>query len=90
MTMDAAALQATLEELGAEYTKRLGLRVKTAAPGEVTLTLPVTPELIHGGGVVCGQAILAAAHFPREGHSAAAYGAGMLPEAICSLLGAAA
>ena len=61
MQMDAAGLQATLEQLGAEYTKRLGLRVKTAAPGEVTLTLPVTPELIHGGGVVCGQAILAAA-----------------------------
>jgi uncharacterized protein (TIGR00369 family) len=59
--MDAAGLQATLEELGAEYTKRLGLRVETAAPGEVTLTLPVTPELVHGGGVLCGQAILAAA-----------------------------
>ena len=40
--MDAAGLQATLEELGAEYTKRLGLRVETAAPGEVTLTPPVT------------------------------------------------
>ena len=59
--MDAAGLQATLEELAADYTKRLGLRVETAAPGEVTLTLPVTPELVHGGGVLCGQAILAAA-----------------------------
>jgi uncharacterized protein (TIGR00369 family) len=61
MPMDAAGLQATLEELGAEYTKRLGLRVDTVAPGEVTLTLPVTPELVHAGGVLCGQAILAAA-----------------------------
>jgi uncharacterized protein (TIGR00369 family) len=61
MPMDAAGLQATLEELAADYTKRLGLRVETAAPGEVTLTLPVTPELVHGGGVLCGQAILAAA-----------------------------
>jgi hypothetical protein len=59
--MDAAALQATLEELAADYTKRLGLRVETVAPGEVTLTLPVTPELVHAGGVLCGQAILAAA-----------------------------
>ncbi len=50
-----------LEELAAEYTKRLGLRVETVAPGEVTLTLPVTPELVHAGGVLCGQAILAAA-----------------------------
>jgi uncharacterized protein (TIGR00369 family) len=59
--MDAAGLQAMLEALAADYTKRLGLRVETAAPGEVTLTLPVTPELVHGGGVLCGQAILAAA-----------------------------
>jgi len=59
MAIDAAGLQATLEKLAAEYTKRLGLRVETAAPGEVTLTLPVTPELVHGGGVLCGQAILA-------------------------------
>ena len=61
MRMDAAELQATLDQLGADYTKRLRLRVDTAAPGEVTLTLPVTPELIHAGGVLCGQAILAAA-----------------------------
>ena len=61
MAIDAAGLQATLEKLAAEYTKRLGLRVETSAPGEVTLTLPVTPELVHGGGVLCGQAILAAA-----------------------------
>src|SRR5438270_12568807 len=59
--MDAAALQATFEGLAADYTKRLGLRVETVAPGEVTLILPVTPELVHAGGVLCGQAILAAA-----------------------------
>jgi uncharacterized protein (TIGR00369 family) len=61
MMIDVAGLQATLDELAADYTKRLGLRVEMATPGEVTLTLPVTPELVHGGGVVCGQAILAAA-----------------------------
>ena len=59
--MDAAALQATLDGLAADYTKRLGLRVETVAPGEVTLTLPITPELVHAGEVLCGQAILAAA-----------------------------
>lgn len=59
--MDAAALQAIFEGLAADYTRRLGLRVETVAPGEVTLTLPVTPELVHAGGVLCGQAILAAA-----------------------------
>ncbi len=59
--MDAAALQATLDQVAANYTRRLGLRVETVAPGEVTLTLPITPELVHAGGVLCGQAILAAA-----------------------------
>ncbi len=59
--MDAAALQATLDRLAADYTKRLGLRVEAGAPGEVTLTLPITPDLVHAGGVLCGQAILAAA-----------------------------
>ena len=59
--MDAAALQATLDKLAADYTRRLGLRVETVSPGEVTLTLPITRELVHAGGVLCGQAILAAA-----------------------------
>lgn len=59
--MEAAALQATLDELAADYTKRLGLRVETVEPGRVTLRLPVSPELVHAGGVLCGQAILAAA-----------------------------
>jgi uncharacterized protein (TIGR00369 family) len=59
--MDAAALQATLDRLAADYVKRLHLRVETVAPGEVTLTLPVSPELVHAGGVLCGQAIMSAA-----------------------------
>jgi len=59
--MDAAALQETLDGIAAEYVKRLGLRVETVAPGEVTLALPVTPQLVHAGGVLCGQAIMSAA-----------------------------
>ncbi|HEY2560873.1 MAG TPA: PaaI family thioesterase [Caldimonas sp.] len=59
--MDAAALQATLDRVAADYVKRLHLRVETVAPGEVTLTLPVSPELVHAGGVLCGQAIMSAA-----------------------------
>ena len=59
--MDAAELQATLDRIAADYVKRLQLRVETVAPGEVTLTLPVSPELVHGGGVLCGQAIMSAA-----------------------------
>ena len=59
--MDAAALQATLDRVAADYVKRLGLRVETVEPGQVTLSLPVSAEIVHAGGVVCGQAILAAA-----------------------------
>ena len=59
--MDAAALQATLDSLAAECVKRLGMRVETVEPGQVTLSLPVSAEIVHAGGVVCGQAILAAA-----------------------------
>jgi uncharacterized protein (TIGR00369 family) len=59
--MDAAALQATLEKLAADYVKRLGLRVNAADRGHVTLSLPVSPELVHAGGVLCGQAIMSAA-----------------------------
>ena len=59
--MDVAALQATLDSLAAECVKRLGMRVETVEPGQVTLSLPVSAEIVHAGGVVCGQAILAAA-----------------------------
>jgi len=59
--MDAAALQATLDRLAAECVKRLGLRVESVEPGQVTLSLPVSADIVHAGGVVCGQAILAAA-----------------------------
>ena len=59
--MDAAALQATLDRLAADYVKRLGLRVESVQPGQVTLSLPVSAEIVHAGGAVCGQAIMAAA-----------------------------
>ena len=59
--MDAAALQATLDRLAAECVKRLGLRVESVEPGKVTLSLPVSADIVHAGGVVCGQAVLAAA-----------------------------
>ena len=59
--MDAAALQATLDSLAADYVKRLRLRVEAVERGQVTLILPVSAEIVHAGGVVCGQAIMAAA-----------------------------
>jgi uncharacterized protein (TIGR00369 family) len=59
--MEAAALQAKLDEVAADYVKRLGLRVESVVSGQVTLSLPVSAEIVHAGGVVCGQAIMAAA-----------------------------
>lgn len=61
MTDLPTALAARLAAVAAPMVRDLGLRVITAQPGDVTLTLPVTPHLVHGGGVLCGQAVMAAA-----------------------------
>jgi acyl-coenzyme A thioesterase PaaI-like protein len=44
----------------AAWTRELGLTVTKAEPGRVEFELAVTPELVHGGGVLSGQAIMAA------------------------------
>ncbi len=41
--------------------RELGLRLVDAGDGEVVLALPVTARLVHAGGVLCGQAVMAAA-----------------------------
>lgn len=59
--MDVKTLQATFAGVAADYVKRLNLRVRAVRPGEVDIAMPVAPELVHGGGVLCGQAMMAAA-----------------------------
>ena len=59
--MDALELHAIFEPLASDYVKRLGLVVESVEPGHVVLSMPVRPDLVHGGGVLCGQAMLAAA-----------------------------
>jgi len=60
--IDAADLQALLDsELFAPWVRELALRVDTVGAGAVLLTLPVAPRHVHGGGVVCGQTLMAAA-----------------------------
>jgi uncharacterized protein (TIGR00369 family) len=59
--MDPKTLQAAFDKVAADYVKRLGLRVVAVRPGEVDVVMPVAAELVHGGGVLCGQAIMAAA-----------------------------
>ena len=59
--MDPQTLDSAFAKVAADYVKRLGLRVTAVRPGEVDIALPVAAELVHGGGVLCGQAIMAAA-----------------------------
>jgi uncharacterized protein (TIGR00369 family) len=60
--MTPEALQRTLDsDTFAAWVRRLALQVREARDGEVVLALPVTPEHVHGGGVVCGQTLMSAA-----------------------------
>jgi uncharacterized protein (TIGR00369 family) len=60
--VDLAALQALLQgDTFAPWVRELALRVESATPTEVVLALPVTPPHVHGGGVLCGQTMMAAA-----------------------------
>ena len=66
MTNPATPLVLLLQEalngnLFAAWVKQLNLEVKAAQPGEVRLTLPVAPQHVHAGGVLCGQTMMAAA-----------------------------
>lgn len=54
-------LQADLAQVAAPWVHALGLRIEAADAEQVRLVLPVAPALVHGGGVLCGQAIMAAA-----------------------------
>ena len=55
------SLQQALAELFAPWVQALGLRVESHAPGEVTLRMPQSDSLARVGGVLCGQAMMAAA-----------------------------
>ena len=58
---DIEMLEEALAGMVAPWVRALGLRVAEAHAGQVLLRLPVTPSLVHGGGVLCGQALMAAA-----------------------------
>jgi len=60
--IDLPALRALLEsDTFAAWVRAIGLQLTHALPGEVELALPVTPQHVHGGGMLCGQAMMAAA-----------------------------
>jgi uncharacterized protein (TIGR00369 family) len=58
---DIELLESALKGIVAPWVRDLGLMVKEARAGEVLLHLPIAPALVHGGGVLCGQAVMAAA-----------------------------
>jgi uncharacterized protein (TIGR00369 family) len=60
--IDPSSLQALLQgDTFAPWVRELALRVESATPSEVVLALPITPPHVHGGGVLCGQTMMAAA-----------------------------
>jgi uncharacterized protein (TIGR00369 family) len=54
-------LQAALPTYFAPWVQALGLRAEAFDSDSVTLRLPVTPALARTGGILCGQAMMAAA-----------------------------
>lgn len=58
---DKDQLEHALQTVFADWVKQLDLRVLDAHAGEVRLALPVTPQHVHAGNVMCGQTLMAAA-----------------------------
>ena len=56
-----ALLQRLLAEWFAPWIQAMGLQVESFADGEVTLRLPQSEQLARVGGMLCGQAMMAAA-----------------------------
>lgn len=59
--MDHQSLQQALPEYFPPWVQALGLRVEAFESGSVTLRLPQDPQLSRVGGMLCGQAMMAAA-----------------------------
>jgi uncharacterized protein (TIGR00369 family) len=59
--IDLDALRGILGTVVAPWVAELDLQLQQATLGEVVLALPVAPKHVHGGGVLCGQSMMAAA-----------------------------
>lgn len=59
--MDAHTLQCSFSEHFAPWVLALGLRVESASVESVVLRLPQSETLCRSGGMLCGQAMMAAA-----------------------------
>lgn len=58
---DLEPLREILRTVVAPWVAELELQLDEARVGEVVLRLPVAPKHVHGGGVLCGQTMMAAA-----------------------------
>jgi len=59
--MDTQTLQSALAEYFAPWVQALGLEVASFDADSVTARLPQSPQLSRVGGMLCGQAMMAAA-----------------------------
>jgi uncharacterized protein (TIGR00369 family) len=59
--MEMSTLQSALAEYFAPWVQQLGLHVENFDAGSVTLRLPQSEALSRVGGMLCGQAMMAAA-----------------------------
>ncbi len=59
--MDTNVLQSALDEYFAPWVQALGLKAESFDADSVTLRLPQNAELSRVGGMLCGQAMMAAA-----------------------------
>lgn len=59
--MDKDLLQSALAEYFAPWVQALGLTVESFGEGSVVLRLPQSDQLSRVGGMLCGQAMMAAA-----------------------------
>jgi uncharacterized protein (TIGR00369 family) len=59
--MNNDILQSALADYFAPWVQALGLKVETSTPESVVLRLPQSDQLSRIGGMLCGQAMMAAA-----------------------------
>ncbi len=59
--MDINALQSALPEYFAPWVQALNLKIESAEGSQVKLRLPQNNQLCRTGGMLCGQAMMAAA-----------------------------
>jgi uncharacterized protein (TIGR00369 family) len=61
MSLSAAQMQAQIPQIFAPWITAMDLQVQQTSKGKVVLRMPIKPDYVHVGGVMCGQAAMAAA-----------------------------